>query len=630
MLSIQDLTYRIAGRTLISEASVQVPAGHRVGLVGRNGAGKSTLLKLIAGDLQPDQGGISLPQDARMAMVRQEVPGGPTSLIDTVLAADTERTSLLAEAETATDAHRIAEIHERLDHIGAYSATARAAQILSGLGFDEAAQARPTSDYSGGWRMRVALASVLFLEPDVLLLDEPTNHLDLEAALWLVGYLKSYPKTVVLVSHDRDLLNEVPEAILHLDRGGLTLYRGNFDQFVRQRRERAALAEAEARKQEERRAHLQAFVDRFRYKASKARQAQSRIKMLERMEPVAAILEDNAPTIRLPAPDDLAPPLVTLDDAAVGYDGHAVLKNLKLRLDPDDRIALLGANGNGKSTLVKLIAGRLEAMAGHVTRAGKLKVAYFAQHQVDELDPTRTVLQEASRALPDKRPQEVRSFLGSFGFPQDRVETEVSALSGGEKARLLLALISRSAPHLLLLDEPTNHLDIETRDALIEALNEFPGAVILVAHDPHIVEMTADRLWLVADGTCRPFDGDLDDYKRQLLDQRRAERSEARRAVGDANPASRRDDRRAAAEKRQRLAPLKKALDQAEKRMADLEAKRAKLQEEMADPALYAGDPGRLTQLQKKLGTVEKDLEAAEQAWIEAAEAYEEANAEAA
>jgi len=625
MLHINDLTFRFGGRVLFDQATAVVPKGHRVALVGRNGTGKSTLLKLIAGWIHADAGAITVPAGTRIGMVAQEAPEGPTSLIDAVLAADTERTALLAEAETATDPHRIAEVHTRLADIEAHSAPARAAQILAGLGFDAEAQLRPCSAFSGGWRMRVALAGVLFSRPDLLLLDEPTNHLDLEATLWLENYLKNYPHTVLLVSHDRDLLNSIPTTTIHVDQGKLVTYTGNYDTFTRTRQANIERMQATAAKQEAARKHIQSYIDRFRFKASKARQAQSRIKALERMEVIAPIAEDSAVSFDFPSPDQLAPPLISLEDVSVGYGDKVILKRLNLRIDMDDRIALLGANGNGKSTLVKLLSGRLEAMGGEMRRPSKLKVGYFAQHQQEELDLDLTAVRQAHRLMPNLLEEKVRAHLGRFGFPQQKADTRIGDLSGGEKARLLFALMSREAPHILMLDEPTNHLDVDSREALIQAINGYEGAVILISHDPHLIELTADRLLLVHDGTCKPFDGDLDDYKRLLLERARAERADAK---GDTGP-SRKDQRRASAEARAALAPLKKKATDAEALVTKLSAEKARISDKLADPALYTGPSDKLTKLQIDLGAVDKKLAAAEETWMEALEAYEAAAAEA-
>ena len=531
MLHVTNLSVRIAGRLLIDAATVAIQDGLHVGLVGRNGAGKTTLLRVIGRDLAPESGGVAVPRGTRIGQVAQEAPEGPESLIDFVLSADRERAALLAEAEAVadaarhTDAARLGEIHARLNDIDAHAAPARAASILSGLGFDEAAQQRPLSLFSGGWRMRVALAAVLFAEPDLLLLDEPTNYLDLEGALWLEGYLASYPGTTLVVSHDRDILNRAVSAILHLDRGKLTLYRGGYDSFERQRREALTLQARHRKKQEEERKRIQAFVDRFRAKATKARQAQSRLKMLERMEPVAAVIESDVRPFAFPAPaKPLSPPILRLDGVTVGY-AEPVLKRLTLRIDDDDRIGLLGANGNGKSTFAKLLSGRLSPMSGDIWRARGLEVAYFAQHQLDELEPTSSPYAHVRTLMPEAGEAQVRSRTAQLGFGPDKADTPVRNLSGGEKARLLLGLATFRGPHLLILDEPTNHLDIDSREALVEALNDYPGAVILISHDRHLIEACADRLWLVANGTVKPFDGDLDDYRRTLLAEGGARRA---------------------------------------------------------------------------------------------------------
>ena len=627
MLHVNDLVYRVQGEPLFDHATVAVNKGDRVGLVGRNGSGKTTLLKLISGELHPDQGNISVPRLTKVGKVAQEAPSGQTSLIDTVLAADTERSALLAEAEHAKDPHRIAELHERLATIQADSAPARAARILAGLGFDETAQQRPCAEFSGGWRMRVALAALLFTAPDLLLLDEPTNHLDLEAALWLEGYLKSYPGTLLLVSHDRGLLNRAVNRIIHLEQRKLTAYTGNYDRFERLRREHLEHQVALQAKQQAERRHIQAFVDRFRYKASKARQAQSRLKALARMEPIAAVMEERTVSFDFPAPSHLSPPIMTLEDASVGYEvGKPILSRLNLRLDMDDRVALLGANGNGKSTLSKLFAGRLKPMEGRMTRSGKLKIGYFAQDQAEELDLTATPLAHMQWLMPLETETKLRAQLGRFGFGVDRAEVAVGKLSGGEKARLLFALMSRDAPHVLILDEPTNHLDVDSRQALIQALGAFEGAVILVSHDAHLVELAADRLWLVADGGVSAFDGDMDDYRKLLMEQRRQERSRQR----EDRPAreevvSKKDKRRAAAEARAAVADLRKAARQAEAKIEKLNRQKDTLEAKLADPGVYEGPTAKLQELQIKFGQVKQEIAAAEDRWLELQAALEEA-----
>ena len=530
MLFIKDLTYRVGGRTLFEKANLSIPAGHRVGLVGPNGTGKTTLFKLISGELVSDGGDISLIKGASMGMVKQDLPEDDTRLIDIVLAADTEREALMTEAETAHDPDRIGYIYERLSAINAYDAPARAAMILAGLGFNDEAQQRPISDFSGGWRMRVALAATLFRQPNLLMLDEPTNHLDFEAMVWLENYLMRYSETMLIISHDRDILNKTVTHILHLENQKLNAYTGNYDEFERHRAEKLLNQQALREKQLKQKEHMQAFVDRFGATASKARQAQSRLKAIQKMDIVDAVMADRVTAFSFPKPEELRSPLIVLDSVDAGYEtGKPILKNLDLRIDMDDRIALLGANGNGKSTLVKLISGRLPQMAGDVTKSGKLKVGYFAQFQTDELDVTLTpfqIMAAQTKTLPEPK---VRAMLGQFGFDKDKADTKVGELSGGEKARLLFCQMSYDAPHIMLLDEPTNHLDMDAREALMQALNNYTGAVILVSHDPHLVETVADRLWLVADGTCVPYDDDLEGYKNLVVQQRRREREGAKK-----------------------------------------------------------------------------------------------------
>ena len=615
MLHINDLTYRIGGRDILNNASVHIPAGHKVGVVGRNGAGKSTLLNLILGKLSGDGGSIRCARRARLGMVAQEAPGGPQTLLDNVLEADTERAALLAEADSATAPDRIGEIHQRLLDIEAHSAPARAAAILAGLGFDEADQGRPLSEFSGGWRMRVALAAILFAAPDLLLLDEPTNYLDLEGSLWLEDYLRRYPHTVLLVSHDRDLLNNAITAILHVDRGGLTLYRGGYDTFEATRRERQEQQERLRQRQDAARKHMQAFVDRFRYQANKARQAQSRLKALGRMRPIAEAAVDPSVNFRFPAPGELRSPIVSLDRAAAGYEaGVPILSGLDLRIDGKDRIALLGRNGNGKSTLAKLIEGRLAPMAGDIRRSGKLRTGFFAQHLIEDLQPQDTPVTHLQRLLPDLKEAALRARLGTFGLIQDKAETTVQHLSGGERARLVLALITAKAPHLLILDEPTNHLDVDARQALVQALNDFPGAVLLISHDRHLLELTTDRLWLVADGQVTPWEGDIDDYRRMSL------RSVGTRDGNQASEKDRRAARRANAQARQRLAPLRKVVKEAERKMARLQGEQDRIARALADPALYQQAPGNVAALNLQRSQTEKAITEAETVWIAAEE----------
>ncbi len=640
MLHINDLTYRVGGRLLFDKATAVVPSGHRVGLVGRNGTGKSTLLKLIAGELSVDGGSVNVRPGARLGRMAQEAPDGPESLLDTVLMADLERSRLLAQAETETDPMRIAEIHTRLADIGAHAAPARAARILAGLGFDHEAQLRPCSSFSGGWRMRVSLASALFAQPDLLLLDEPSNHLDLEARLWLESFLKSYPYTLIMVSHDRDLLNASVEQIVHIDGGKLVSYTGGYDEFERQRRERVANIAAAQVKQEAQRKHLQSFVDRFRAKASKATQAQSRLKMLARLQPIVALNEDEDVHFNFPTPPSLSPPLIVLEHATVGYEpGKPILRGLDLRLDMDDRIALLGANGNGKSTLIRLLSDRLKPMTGALRKSGKLRVGYFAQHQAEELDLKGTPLSHMTRLMPQATPTKVRAQLGRFNFSGNKAEIEVAKLSGGEKTRLLFALMTVDAPHILLLDEPTNHLDMDAREALIEALNDYEGAVVLVSHDTHLLRLVADRLWLVADGTCTAFDGDLDDYQRQLLSERGEERKDKKAKRETRNQAEvaaeipsaprpvsaeeRKEQRRAQAEKRQQIAPLRKAAADAEAWVNRMTKQLKAVQDKLADPKLYEGPAEPIRALQMEQGRAQAALADAESEWLTAQEKLE-------
>ena len=627
MLVIEELSLRVAGRLLIDNASAQIPTGARVGLVGRNGTGKTTLFRAIAGELAIEQGSIGVPKRARIGRLAQEAPDGPERLIDIVLAADRERTELLAEAEHAQDPHRIAEIHARLADIGAHAAPGRAAAILAGLGFSAADQERPCASFSGGWRMRVALAGLLFSQPDLLLLDEPTNYLDLEGALWLQDYLARYPHTVVLISHDRDLLDQAVGHILHLERGKLALYSGNYASFARQRRERQALDLKRARQQAAERKRIEAFVARFRAKASKARQAQSRLKLLARLEPVEALVDDQVREIEIPSPaKPLSPPIIAFDNVAVGYDERPVLRRLHLRIDDDDRIALIGQNGNGKSTFAKLLAGRMAQMDGRITRADKLDIAYFAQHQLDELRAGESPYDHLRTLMPDAPEAKVRARLGAIGFSGEAGDAKVATLSGGEKARLLLGLATLQGPHLVILDEPTNHLDIDSRAALIEAINDYAGAVVLISHDRYLIDACADRLWLVADGTVAPFDGDLDEYRRRVLSDRRGEGAAEKTSRAMEPRASRTDQRRAAAERRAELAPLRARITRAEAAIARWTQEMTRLDTALAQPDLYA-DPARAAGLAKGRAEAADALAAAETDWLAASTEYESAMA---
>ncbi len=616
MIKLEDITYSVAGRTLVENASVSIPEGHKVGLVGRNGTGKTTLFKVIYGEMPLEGGAITLPKRARIGGISQEVPSSETSLIDTVLAADTERAELLAESETATDPDRIAEIQMRLSDIDAWSAEARAASILRGLGFDPEAQKQPCSAFSGGWRMRVALAAVLFSQPDLLLLDEPTNYLDLEGALWLEHYLARYPHTVIIVSHDRGLLNRAVGGILHLEDKKLTFYQGNYDTFAETRAARLLVAQSEAAKQEARRAHLQSFVDRFRAKASKAVQAQSRLKMIAKMQPITTPKEAALKKFSFPTPEELSPPIINVEGASVGYGDKAILQRLNLRIDQDDRIALLGKNGEGKSTLSKLLSGRLNVMGGAMNSASKLRIGYFAQHQVDELHIDETPIDHVRRLRPDETPAKLRARLAGFGIGTEQADTLVGSLSGGQKARLSLMLATIDAPHLLILDEPTNHLDIESREALVEALTAYSGAVILVSHDMHLLGLVADRLWLVSGGRVEPYEGDLEDYRKFLL-QKDAPQKEKKAA----RPAAKKPSM-------DRIKELRSEVRKAEDRLTKLQEMEEKLTAKLADPAIY--EPERVAEaevFQKKYGELRNAMERAEDLWLKAQEKLEAAEA---
>ena len=636
MLHVKGITYRVGGRTLFEGASAHVPAGKRVGLVGPNGSGKTTLIRLVLGALELDGGAIDLRARCTVGTVSQEAPGGGRTPVEVVLAADAEREQLLAEAETCRDPSRIAEIHTRLADKGAHAAPARAAVILAGLGFDEAAQSRPLGTFSGGWRMRVALASALFAEPDLLLLDEPTNHLDLESVMWLLDYLKGYPNTLVVVSHDRHLLNEVADQILCIKDLKLAAYTGGYDDFMAAEAQKASLEEAARVKQELARAHLQSFIDRFRAKATKAKQAQSRIKALEKMRPVAASAARQRVAFDFPEPAATASPLVRMDGAAVGYaPGRPVLRELHLSVFAEDRVALLGANGNGKTTLARLLAGSLAPEAGLLVASSKLKVGYFAQDHLEQLEPGRTAFEHMRKAMPPEIPQErVRAWLGRFGFAQERAEVGAAGLSGGEKTRLALALIAVERPNLMILDEPTNHLDADAREALVEGLNAYGGALILVSHDRRLIEATVDQLWLVEGGTCAQFFGDMADYQERLLAARTSLRQAARRAAGagDASPRpTRKDERRTAAEIRARLAPLKRAAAEAESALEALASEREGVEAALADPATYGAlGRERIATLGRRQRELAGLIAAAEERWLAAAGALEIAEREAA
>ncbi|MFN7418862.1 MAG: ABC-F family ATP-binding cassette domain-containing protein [Alphaproteobacteria bacterium] len=625
MLQIRDLTHDAWGRRFLDRASVSIPPGAKVGLVGRNGVGKSTLFGLIRDQARAGDGEISLPRGARLAAVDQEHPATPVSLLATILAADEERASLMARLETAPP-EEIGDIYGRLAEIGADRAPSRAAEILSGLGFASADLARPMAEFSGGWRMRVALAAALFAEPDILLLDEPTNYLDLEGALWLESRLRKYPHTALIISHDRDILNRSVDHILHMHDARLELYPGGYDDFERQREERARVEDAMRQKVEAQRAHLQSFVDRFRAKASKAVQAQSRLKMISRLPPVSAAAREHTAPFLLPSPEKpLAPPLLRMEDASVGYTpGQPVLRGLNLRLDLDDRIGLLGVNGAGKSTFARLGAGDLAAQGGEVWRDRRLKVGWFHQHQIEALDPEETPLDILRRRLPEASEASRRSRLAQWGLGVDKVETTAANLSGGERARLLLNLVAMEAPHLLILDEPTNHLDIDSRRALLDALNDYEGAVILITHDRSLMELVADRLWLAEDGSVRPFDGDVEAYARRVVERaRQAARDTDARAPAQAPepppetpPPAPPRARAPTGNARRRVEATEAVMEKAAARLAEIDAA-------LADPATFSGDPRRAAELGRARTEAQATLDAAERDWLEAVEAFE-------
>ena len=520
MLKIENISYRIGGKTIFKNSTATIPPGHKVGVVGRNGIGKSTLFTLLKDEIQIESGNITIPKKSRIGSMDQEVPGTEKNLIETVLEYDVERDLLLKEAKLATNPTRVSEIHLRLADIDSHTAEPRASSILKGLGFGNESQLRPTKSFSGGWRMRVALAGLLFSKPDILLLDEPTNFLDLEGVFWLEKFLYKYPHTVLIISHDRALLNKAVNSILHVNNETLKLYSGNFDLFDEQRREELRHQLAAAKKQEDRLKHMQSYVDRFRYQANKAKQAQSRIKMIEKMQPIAVEDANRSVRFSFPNPEELSPPLISMEEVKVGYGSEVILKNINLRLDQDDRIALIGANGEGKSTFAKLLSGQLVPFNGNFNVQNKLRIGFFAQHQTEDLNPSETPLDHLKSALSKESPSNLRSKLASFGINSEIADNKVDSLSGGQKARLSLLLATLSAPHILILDEPTNHLDMESREALIRALADYSGAVIIVSHDLNILSLTVNKLWLVRNQEVCEYNDDLNSYREMLLKER--------------------------------------------------------------------------------------------------------------
>ena len=579
MINFKNISFSIGGVSLLEETSAFVPTGHKVGIVGRNGAGKTTLFKLIQKELIIDGGVIEIPRNFKVGSVAQEAPSTEETLLDTVLAADVERAELLRDSEIETDPNKIANIHIRLADIDAYSADARASSILTGLGFSQNDQKSPCSSFSGGWRMRVALASVLFSNPDLLLLDEPTNYLDFEGTAWLENYLQKFKNTVLVISHDRSLLNKSVNGILHLSNKNLQFYSGNYDSFDNERRIQLEQKISLKNKQDAQRAHIQSFVDRFKAKASKARQAQSRIKILEKMKPIVIEEDQKIPRFKFDEAIKFAPPLVTLDKASVGYNDVEVLKNINIQINPDDRIGLLGVNGEGKSTFSKLIAKKIKLINGSLQIPQKLKIGYFAQHQLDELRPKETAFEHVYAKLKSEIPSKVRARLGSAGFAADTMDLQVKRLSGGQKARLLLLLVVIEKPDLLILDEPTNHLDIESREALIMALNDYSGSLILVSHDAFLVERLVDRLLIVKNGGVSEFSGDIHEYRDLVLNKNQNQKKNNKKNIkinstNNFNSTS-------------SLSDLKKRLSVSEKKMNEYEKKKSDLENEMLSNQFY-------------------------------------------
>ncbi len=623
MLNMNNLTYRIGSRLILEEASSTIMQGWKVGVVGANGVGKSTLFKLITKELALDGGEIDIANKTSVGMIRQDLPDGDITLIDVVLAADEERADLLARSETETDPYKIADIHTRLNDIDAYMAPARAASILSGLGFKEEQLTDPMSSLSGGWAMRVALAAAMFSQPDILLLDEPTNHLDLEAIMWLESYLMTYPHTLVIISHDRELLNKCTDHIIHIENLKLNTYTGNYDQFEQERAERRGLQEKMHKKQQAHAAHLQAFINRFKAKASKAKQAQSRVKALEKMDMVGAVIADRSITFKFPQPEEMAPPLLSISQVELGYgDDESVLNDINERIDMDDRIALLGANGNGKSTFMKFIAGRLKPRKGEMTHTSKLRIGYFSQHLTDEMDVNSTPFLEMKALMKGQLESAVRGKLGQFGFGKTLQENKISDLSGGEKARLLFAFISYNAPHMLLLDEPTNHLDIDAREALVQALNAYEGAVIIVSHDPSMVERVADRLWLVKDASVHPYEGDLSAYRKMIIEDRKQEKKAKKPKKEMSKQQLKKQKKEAARAKRKAFPELYAVVEKTERAFSVLNKQKKEYDKQMAEPTFYE-DESKVRDVQFSYGKLLQDMEAAEAEWVEAQNKYD-------
>jgi len=634
MLQLDHLSLRRGPRLLIEDATAQIHPGQRVGLTGANGTGKSSLFALILGEFGPDAGSLKLPRDWVIAHVAQETPADQRPAIEYALDGDAELRAVqaeLAEAEQADDGHRLARLHEQMGHIGGYQARARAARLLHGLGFRPGEEERPVNSFSGGWRMRLNLAKALMCRSDLLLLDEPTNHLDLDAVLWLEDWLTSYPGTLLLISHDRDFLDNVVTQVAHIEQGRLTLYTGNYSAFEHARAERLANQQAAFEKQQREITHMQAFVDRFRAKATKARQAQSRLKALERMTVIAPAHVDSPFRFAFKPPVKNPRPLLRLDEAAAGYGDTPIFRDARFSLNPGDRIGLLGPNGAGKSTLIRLLAGELAPMTGERIEAQDLAIGYFAQHQLEQLHPEHSALEHLQQLDPKASEQSLRDFIGGFGFAGDRATGPVAPFSGGEKARLVLAMLVYQKPNLLLLDEPTNHLDLEMRLALAEALQDFEGAMVIVSHDRHLLRVTCDQLVLVHGGRVHEFDGDLEDYPRWLAQQQRQTEAAPDAAEDDSaagSAADRKARKRDEAEQRRRLQPLRQQVQRAEQQVDRLSARQAELEAELADPALYEdANRERLKGLLADKARLDGELETVEAEWMDAAEALEQAQA---
>jgi ATP-binding cassette subfamily F protein 3 len=609
MLTINNLTYRIQGRELFEDASVVLPTGSKTGFVGKNGTGKTTLFHLIQGHLAADSGSLELNKKARIGAVAQEAPAGSESVLDVVMAADKERTALMAEAETATDPDRIGEIYMRLADIDAHTAEARASSILKGLGFEQDRQMAPTRELSGGWRMRVALAGVLFSQPDLLLLDEPTNYLDLEGTLWLEKYLATYPYTVFMISHDRDLLNKAVNSIIHLEHRKLTFYKGNYDTFENTRRMQMELNNKSREKTLEQIAHMQKFVDRFKAKATKARQAQARVKAIEKLKPPAAMFDEYAAPFTFQQPSaEQATPMITLDGVSAGYGDKTILRHINMRIDPGDRIALIGVNGNGKSTFAKLLAGDIKPMGGSFAKGKKLEIAHFAQHQMDKLKPDWTPFEHVVELMPTESEAKRRSRLSQMGLTKSRMDTLAKNLSGGERARLLMGLITFGGPGMMILDEPTNHLDIDSRDALVHALNDYEGAVLIISHDRHLIEATCDTLWIAEGGTIRELDEDLDSYQRNI--------TSTKDGKGGVSKADRKAEKAEAAARRAEIAPIKSSIKDSETKISRLKNELAKIDAQLEDPKIYNGPADRMIALGKDKARFAAELERTEEEWL--------------